>query len=133
MERPPIDQEQTEKRRQSASRFIRPQITLSDNGDLIIKGEIPPEQIQALTDAAILKQKLFQEQNKALRDAAILKEQLFQEYQQEIKRSSDRTALLIGAMLAGLLGLSVFMVCNTKPQPTLGDNNAVQSVPVFFR
>lgn len=132
MEWHPIDhQKQNEKVTQTS--FTQPQITLSDNGDLIIKGEISPEHIQTLTDAAILKQKLFQEQNKAVRDAAILKEQLFQEYQQEINRSSDRTALLIGVMLATLLGLSVFILCNTRPQSRLGESNAIEPVPVYFR
>lgn len=99
----------------SISLSIQPQITLSDNGHLVVKGDASAETIQTLTDAAILKQKLFQE------------------YQQQINASSDRTALMIGAMLAGLIGLSVFVIFNSKPQPQEVNSNAIQPIPVIFR
>lgn len=98
----------------SISLPIPPQITLSDRGQLTVQGEASPEQLKTLAEASILKQSLFQE------------------YQQQINASSDRTALMIGAILAGLVGLSVFVIFNPKQQPEV-NSNAIKPIPVILR
>ena len=76
-------------------------LDISSQGDLKVSGDTVPEQLQAILDSSHLRVSLYQK------------------HQEYLQREADRTALYIGFIFSGLIGLSIFCLFNQSPKNAL--------------
>ena len=79
---------------------LSPQFSLdiSSKGDLKVTGEVLPTELQTILDSSHLRASLYQK------------------HQEYLQREADRTALYIGFIFSGLIGLSIFCLFNQSPK-----------------
>lgn len=73
-------------------------LNISSQGDLKVSGEVLPTELQSILDSSHLRANLYQK------------------HQEYLQREADKTALYIGFIFSGLIGLSIFCLFNQSPK-----------------
>lgn len=85
-------------------------LNLSREGAIQVTGDIQPTELQAILDSSHLRANLYQK------------------HQEYLQREADRTALYIGFIFAGMIGLTVFCLFNTAPKQAIITQGVTQNV-----
>lgn len=93
--------EQTPIETQEIIQKISPQFNLriSNTGEVVIKGDIKGEDLQAILDSSHLKNKLYLE------------------HQRQLDHESNLMVCYIGLIFSSLIGLTCFCLFNQSPKP----------------
>lgn len=73
-------------------------LRLSDTGEINLKGDIKPEELQSILDCSQLRLKICQE------------------HEQRLNRENNLAAIYIGLIISSVLGLSIFCLFNQSPK-----------------
>lgn len=89
-------------------------LNLSERGELQLKGDIKPEDIQPILDASHLRYSLYLE------------------HQAQLSKEADKTAICIGLIFSSLIGLAVFCLFNLSIKHTQSEVIKSESVKFFI-